>query len=148
VAKPRNTFDARITELQDQVGHGVLRGELVRDQAYAQKLHEDTTLRHPRGGQAKFQESALLEHHEEWLQYLAGQVLDGDLEQGMADVLLEFDASAAARCPRETGALAGSGAPRVVSAGRTVWSRPPAVPRQDRDTRPGDERGGTRRGGR
>lgn len=129
VARPPSTFDARLAELARRVGSGRLVGSVERDQAYAQYQHEGIELRHPQGGQAKYQEQALLGGHRDYLQHLADHVLDGGLVDAMAQVMERLDDESAALTPRDTTVLARSGAPVVRSAGRVVWSRPPQVPR-------------------
>lgn len=125
----RDTFDQRIRELADMVGSGRLVGTVERNQAYAQVQHEDLTLRHPNGGQAKYQEAALLGQHEQYLQTIAGAVLQGRIEQAMGRVMERFDGDSGRLTPKDTTVLARSGHPVVRSGTRIVYDRPPEVPR-------------------
>lgn len=124
----QGTFDGRMAELAQRVGSGRLSGSVERDQAYAQFQHEDMSLVHE-NGQAKYQETALLAGHEGYLRTLAGAVLDGDLEQTMAEVMERLDGDSAALTPKDTTILARSGHPRVRSGGQVVFERAPEVPR-------------------
>lgn len=125
----RSTFDQRIRELADRVGSGRLVGTVERNQAYAQVQHEDLSLRHPNGGQAKYQETALLGQHQQYLQAIADAVLEGHMEQAMGRMMERFDGDSARLAPKDTTVLARSGHPVVRSGNRIVYDRPPEVPR-------------------
>jgi hypothetical protein len=123
------TFDQRMRELAETVGSGSLIGSVERNQAYAQVQHEDISLRHPHGGQAKYQETALLGRHHHYLQAIADVVLDGGIERVMAEQMERFDGDSGELTPKDTTVLARSGHPVVRSAGRVVYDRAPEVPR-------------------
>jgi hypothetical protein len=128
VSVATGTFDARIAELQAQVGSGRLTGSVERDQAYAQVQHEDGSLRH-KNGQWKYQETALMGGHEGYLRDLADAVLHGDLEHAMGETMERFDNDSAALTPKDTTILARSGRATVRSRGNVVWEKAPQVPR-------------------
>lgn len=129
----QGTFDARIAELAERVGTGPLVGTLTRDQVYAQYQHEDLTLSHPAGGQAKYQETALFTGHRGHLQGVADAVLDGDMVRAMAHELEQFDRASGRLTPKDLTILARSGHPQVRSGGRVVYDRAPEVPRLSDD---------------
>lgn len=113
-----------VPEIQRRVGDGVLRGLVVVDQVYAKYQHESLDLRHPRGGGAKFLESAIALRHGIYLQRLANAVTDGDLEDVMADCMEDLNDTMKELCPKELGVLANSGNPRVLDNFSTVYNRP------------------------
>jgi hypothetical protein len=104
-------------------------GSLERDQPYAKVQHEDLTLKHPNGGQAKYQEAALLGGYRRYLQGVAGAVLDGRIESEMAEQMEALDGDSGRLAPKDTTVLARSGHPVVRSQAHVVYDRPPEVPR-------------------
>lgn len=121
-------FVQRIGELQDQVGGGTLTAHLLRDQVYAHYQEARLDLRHPRGGQAMYQETSLYDYRSEYLQAVADKVLE-NIVSGMVDAVEAFDGHAAQRCPKELTMLSRSGHPSVTSAGSVVYDRAPEVGR-------------------
>ncbi|MGW1676031.1 hypothetical protein [Saccharopolyspora sp. NPDC002376] len=121
-----DTFNERLLELARRVGYGHLEGHVEVDQVYARYQHEDLTLRHPRGGQAKYLETPLHTEHARYLQDIADAVLD---ERGpasaMRDVVEDLSRQVEAHAPVEFSNLRESGHPSVVDGGRTVYDRPP-----------------------
>jgi hypothetical protein len=122
-------FLSRIGELQEQVGVGDVTGTLLRDQVYAHYQEVRLDLKHPRGGQAMYQESSLYDFSDEYLQGIADEVLASGTDQAMANAMERFDNHARDRCPRELEILANSGHPTVTSNGATVYDREPIYPR-------------------
>jgi hypothetical protein len=122
-------FEARLRDLEDDVGSGKLSGTVERDQAYAQYQHEELGLAHPHGGQAKYQETALHAHYETYLQGVADHVLDGGIEQAMAEQMERLDQDSAELTPKDLTILARSGHPVVRSGTAVVYDRTPEVPR-------------------
>lgn len=86
-------------------------------------------LRHPHGGQAKFLETALHGHADEYLQKIADKVLDGGAVDGMIDAVEKLDNDSADLTPKEASVLARSGHPTVTDNGSAVYDRAPEVPR-------------------
>ena len=114
-----------VRRLQDLVGTGKLRGVLRVDQVYAKYQHERLDLHHPRGGGAKYLQRPLYEHHQQWLQWLARSVLDGELEETMARCMESFNSAMSRTTPIQFNNLRRSGNPRVYSNGRLVYNRTP-----------------------
>lgn len=86
-------------------------------------------LRHPNGGQAKFLETALHEHADEYYQGIADKVLDGAINDGMIAAVDKLDNHSAELTPKEATVLARSGHLTVTDNGATVYDKPPEVPR-------------------
>lgn len=118
------TFDDRIRELAQQVGFGDLEGHVVVDQVYARYQHEDLTLNHPRGGQAKYLETPLHTQHRRYLQGIADSVLDEGPVQGMVEAVEDLSGQVEIHAPVLFENLRESGHPTVVDGGRTVYDRP------------------------
>lgn len=125
-------FDERAAELAEHVGHGTLRGTVEVDQIYARFQELRLDLRHPRGGQAKYLETALLGSVDSNMRRLADAVPDGDLAAAMAEAMEHVADQVAVLAPTETGALRDSAHPTVTSGGATVYDRPPGTGRLDR----------------
>lgn len=69
---------------EDTVADNVIRAEIGFDTPYAAQQHEQIYYDHPRGGQAKYLESVLVEESDHILQAIAGGVID-ELFGGGAD---------------------------------------------------------------
>jgi hypothetical protein len=135
-----DTYQEKLRQLEKQVGDGVLRGELVVNQAYAAKQHVTQHYHHPRGGGPNFVSGPLMRSHRGWYRQLARNVLHGDLSREMKDIVDEWARQAAQAAPIEDGPLRGSMSPRVYDDGKQTYHRPPAVPRlpdYQRNYRPG-----------
>lgn len=122
-------FGARVDELIKQVGTGNLEGKVTVDQVYAQYQHEDLSLRHPGGGQAKYLEKPLMQDHPKYLQRIASEVLDRGPEPAMERAMEDLSQSVYDLAPIEFGDLKASGHPTVDDDGRTVYDRPPMMRR-------------------
>jgi hypothetical protein len=118
-----------MAELSDDVGHGILRGAVEVDQVYARYQHEGLDLRHPEGGQAKYLEAPLYQHHGTYVQKLADHVLAGDLPDTMARVMEDLSLEVYDKAPLEFGDLKASGHPTVVDNGTMSYDRPPNIHR-------------------
>lgn len=119
------TFGERLDELSEFVGHGNLTGSVVVDQVYAKYQHEDLSLRHPRGGQAKYLEAPLHDKQGDYLRRIAEQALvDGPLP-AMIDAMENLSGEVEATAPVEFENLRESGHPMVSNDGETVYDRPP-----------------------
>lgn len=123
------TFDERIRELAEKVGDGTLSGKVVVDQRYAKYQHERLDLKHDEGRIAKYLETPLHQQHEGYLEGLARNVLDGDLEGAMASNMEDLADQVEQLAPIDFNDLPRSGNPVVVSNGEEVYNRPPIVPR-------------------
>ena len=119
------TFGERLDELSELVGHGNLEGHLVIDQVYAAYQHEELTLRHPRGGQAKYLEEPFHRKHEEYLRSIAEHVLVDGPTQPMVDAMEDLSDQVEEHAPREFQNLRESGHPIVTSDGQMVYDRAP-----------------------
>lgn len=122
-------FGQRIQDLIDQVGDGELKASLVVDQRYAAIQEVDTTLRHPRGGQAHYLSEPLTQRHRRYYGDVADAVLGGDVTQAMADAVEDLSEAVEQLAPREFHDLRHSGHPTVADDGQTVYDRPPKVAR-------------------
>lgn len=119
--------------VRDMVGEGKLRGRLLVDQVYAKYQHERLDLRHPRGGGPEYLRRPLMENHSKYLQRLADSVLDGTLEQTMADVVESLNGAMSSAAPVMYNNLRRSGHPQVYSQGTLIYNRPPWQRRLSRD---------------
>lgn len=128
-------FVARVTQLQEEVGHGLLQGKLERDQVYAHYQEAGINrftggpLIYHRGGQARYQESSLYDYSGEYLQEIADEILTGGGTPAMAHAMEKFDDYSGRRCPKDVEILCNSGHPTVIDDGATTYDRPPRVPR-------------------
>jgi hypothetical protein len=129
MSSKNSTFSGRIAELMVHVGAGLLEGKVEVDQAYAYYQHEDTTLRHYRGGGAQFLRGPLYARQALYLKNLADHVLDGSLVEAMAENMEDLSQQVAENAPRLFGNLQESGHPSVTSNGVPVYDRPPRAPR-------------------
>lgn len=119
------TFNERILELARRVGYGDLEGHVVVDQVYARLQHEDLTLNHPRGGQAKYLEQPLHTDHGRYLQNIADAVLDEGPVSAMTEAMEDLSGQVERYAPVLFENLRESGHPMVVDGGRTVYDRAP-----------------------
>lgn len=124
-----DTFEARLHELADQVGEGVLHGSVVVDQVYARYQHEGLDLKHPSGGVAKYLEGPLYANHRDYFQRIADRVLTGGLTDAMADNVEALSREVYDKAPREFHDLRASGHPSVTDHDRVAYDRPPNVHR-------------------
>lgn len=124
-----DTFEQRLADLAEQVGEGTLRGSVDVDQVYAQYQHEGLDLRHPRGGQAKYLEQPLFDHHHDYVQALADNVLHGSLAAAMEDNVEDLSGRVFELAPIEFLDLRSSGHPMVTSNGGVVYDRAPVQAR-------------------
>jgi len=128
-------FVDRVTQLQVQVGMNDLVGSLERDQVYAHYQEAGVNrftggpLVYHRGGQARYQESSLYDYSGDYLELIAGEILDGGGTDAMASAMEKFDDYARQRCPVELEALCNSGHPTVTDNGAVTYDRAPLVPR-------------------
>ena len=123
------SFFERIEELQERVGEGDLVGKLEVDTPYAFNQHEkywvnfmgrygfNTINRYHNGGGEKFVEQPLMENYPGYLQHLAGEVLEGDVAEAMADNARDMNDELRRSAPEKTGRLKGSGTTSVTDNG-------------------------------
>ena len=119
------TFEERLDELSERIGHTPVRGAVEVDQVYAQYQHEGLDLRHPRGGQAKYLEEPLYAQHRDYLQEIAHRILEEGPDQPMADVLEQLSGEVFTHAPVEFADLRASGHPTVTRGGVPVYDRAP-----------------------
>lgn len=124
-------FGAKMDELSRLVGNGELVGSVVVDQVYAKFQHEDLSLNHPRGGQAKYLSQPLMDNRNDYLREISRTVLEdggtGAMRTAMED--LAGTGGVATHAPVEWGDLRRSGHPSVTSEGRSVYDRAPLARR-------------------
>lgn len=122
------TFDERMRQLGEDVGSGHLIGSVVVDQVYAMYQHERLDLHHPRGGHARYLAGPLTDHHKEYLQDYADQVLDKELENGrksLRESMEHLSDRVEVEAPVEFTSLRRSGHPSVTDDGVIHYDRPP-----------------------
>lgn len=122
-------FTARIDELIEQTGDGALIGSVVVDQVYARYQHERMDLKHPRGGEAKYLVTPLMQRYQQYLHTLARAALDGDLPSAMADSMEDLSQAVFEKAPREFWDLRESGHPMVNDGNTLIYDRAPVVHR-------------------
>lgn len=121
-----DTFNERITELQDIVGNGKIRMKVKIDQVYARYQHEDISLNHPRGGQAKYLEQPLFSEHPKYYQRLANNLFRrGGLRRAMIYNAESLGRSASKKAPIEMGDLRNSVNTKVYDRGRITFDKGP-----------------------
>lgn len=123
------TWDEGIKELRDRIGSGKLVGRVEVDQVYARYQHEDLSLRHPRGGGAKYLSRPLFEHKDEYLERIARDVLRGRAVDAMRINMNDLSKQVRHTAPVEFGDLRKSGHPSVKDHGKVAYDRPPEVHR-------------------
>jgi hypothetical protein len=126
----KNTFHKGFEKLEKQVGDGVLRGELVFNQPYAAKQHNDLSYDHPRGGGAGYVTKPQMRFWRRWYEMLAKDVLRGSLNRAMQDVVDEWAERASSEAPVESTQLRKSANPRVYDDKVEVYNKPPKAPRE------------------
>lgn len=151
-------FGSKTNDLAGRVGNGSLVGSVEYDQPDAQYQHEGIGFRHPQGGQAKYLESVMQERFTQYLERVAGGVLDDGGIDAMIRSMEDLADASSQRAPIGTssapeydphpGLLRASDHPTVTSGGVTVYDRPGAPRESDHDTTPGDRRGNQRGPGR
>lgn len=125
-----DTFRARVDELIEQVGTGHLVGKLEVDQIYAHYQHEDLTLKHPRGGSARYLSMPLFEHMDKYVSWLAESVLKPDgPKKGMEYAVESLSTQVETHAPVEYAHLRHSGHPSITDKGEVVYNRPSIVRR-------------------
>lgn len=122
-------FGARIDELKALVGEGNLVGQVNVDQVYSHYIHERLDLNHPRGGQAKFLETALYSNASEYMNGIADKVLEGGARDGMVDAVEKLGKHSGELTPKLLTLLAHSDHPKVTDNGAVIYDRSPEVPR-------------------
>jgi hypothetical protein len=123
------TFDARIDELRKMVGSGRITASVRVDQAYAHRQHEELTWRHPRGGEALYLQKPLMENFHSYIEDYARTVLDDGGQEAMKRSAEHLSDEVEMHAPREFFDLMRSGHPKVEQDERTIYDRPPKVPR-------------------
>ena len=117
-------FQAKMAQIQADVGFGTLTGSVIVDQVYAQNQHESTWFKHPRGGSAKYLILAFREQ-----QYNVLMKLSLNL-RGLIDAMMSgmetTIRSQVAKTPVLYGNLKASGSPSVLDNGARVRYRPAA----------------------
>ncbi len=123
------TFGDRIRVLQAQTGDGQLAGKATVDQRYAEVQERDESLSHPRGGQARYLETATVARQDRRFRRIADSTLRDGIRTGMIDAVGDIADDVAVLAPLDENDLRRSAATTVVDAGAVVHSRPAAVPR-------------------
>lgn len=125
----KGTWRQRFKDLEERIGNGTLQGQIVVNQPYAayQEVHEH--LKHPRGGQAHYTGSSLLENADNYVDNLADGVLDGTLVEKMADNMEDMASEIFKRAPVLYTPLRSSGNPIVRDDGAVKYDRPPLAKR-------------------
>jgi hypothetical protein len=124
------TFTERIAELRRITGMpGDLSGSVVVDQIYAHYQHEDVSLHHPRGGQAKYLEQPLFMQFRRYLELYARTVLDDGGRAAMAQNMENLSDQVKFHAPVLFNHLRRSGHPTVTVDGVVTYDRPPEVAR-------------------
>lgn len=129
---PRNTFERRLDILSANVGYGDLEGEVRVDRVYAAVQHNNREYRHPRGGGPDFLGGPLRDNISRHAGHLADGLLDGKLNDHMAENMEELCEAVEREAPVDQNNLRRSAAPTVTDDGRVVYNRPPGVPRLER----------------
>lgn len=119
-----------IADLMGRTGSRKAKVTVTYDQIYAQMQHEALEFQHPRGGEAKYLEKALMGGALGWIQTVAGRVLTTRYLTGeWGDIGPKLAASSARRAPREFGDLMKSAGVEVHDGATLVHSIPPEQPR-------------------
>jgi hypothetical protein len=122
-------FAEGVAELKALVGVGLLIGSVAVDQVYAQNQHESVWFRHPHGGKAMFLHDPLMEGYNEWLQWIAEDLLEVGPVDAMREAMDELVQGVYDQAPVEFDNLRRSGAAKVTDDGSTVYNRPAEVGR-------------------
>lgn len=131
-------FVERMTLLSERIGGEFVVGKVVVDQVYAQYIHEDLNLHHPRGGGAKYLSRPLNENYRAYFQQVADTVLEDGGVSGMeaAVTSLAGEGGVKTHAPSLFGELRSSGHPIVYSPsptplgdGPVKFDRPPDAER-------------------
>jgi len=127
-------FFERIDELIEAVGSGHLVGGVEVDQVYGHRQHEETTWKHPRGGEWGYLTKPFMENIDRYMHRLADLAVvpeGSDLRKAMIDNVEHLSDQVAIRAPIEFDNLRQSGHPTVTSDGEVVYDR---APKQERLT--------------
>jgi hypothetical protein len=119
------TFDERITALMEQVGTGDLTGTVEVNQRYSHWQHEGLDFKHPRGGQALFLSTPLMERFPLYLETIARTVLEDGGKDAMSSSMENLSEAVAVLAPVEFANLRASGHPTVTDNGAVVYDRAP-----------------------
>jgi hypothetical protein len=119
------TFDERITALMEQVGTGDLTGTVEVNQRYSHWQHEGLDFVHPRGGQALFLSTPLMERFPAYLEAIAKTVLGDGGKHAMEGAMENLSEAVAVLAPVEFANLRASGHPTVTDNGAVVYDRAP-----------------------
>lgn len=122
------TFVGNIERLLEKTPRH-LTGSVVVDQVYAHYQHEGITFHHPDGGEALYLKTPLYVKHGVYFARLGKAAVHGELVQAMKENVEDLSLEVYHRAPWEFGDLRGSGHPRVIADGHTVYDRPPMVKR-------------------
>lgn len=125
-------FLARTERLDRAVGRGKLVMGITVDQRYAKYQHERTDLIHWAGGNDHYLTGPLYERMADMMTGLARAAITPQGSDLIARARREVEgwaAASAAQTPRWFVDLARSHAPWITDDGRTVYRRPPQVPR-------------------
>lgn len=120
-----DTFQTRIDELDEMVGHGDLTGRVVVDQVYAKYQHERLDLKHPGGGKAMYLRDPLFVKAPGILRHIATELLVRGPENGMQHGVESIADGVRDQAPIEFGDLKNSAHPSVEDHGVLIYNRPP-----------------------
>lgn len=133
------TFAARIRELMDRVGDGIMVGEVVVNQVYAAPIERGFWVSGPlaghtnqprHGGQHHYLRDPLFAGAPLYWQQVADRVFEPDgIYLAMVDNVEVISAQVAVLAPVEFGDLRRSASPRVYDNGHEVYYRAPGVER-------------------
>lgn len=127
----KSTFEQRLADLSENVGHGPLKGQMLVNQPYAAVQEVEESYAHPQGGQAHYTETALRSNQSAIYEDVADGFLHGGAVDGMASGMEKVSESIEKLAPVDTSRLRHSGNPRVMSDGTVVYDRPPIAPREE-----------------
>lgn len=123
------SFIAGVQALIDQIGSGKLKGTCEVDQVYAHRQHEETTWKHPRGGDDHYLQRPLFERYRNYMRNLAENVVnpegESNLTEAMMDNMEDLSAQVEVLAPVDLTNLRRSGHPYVTSDGAIAKDRAP-----------------------
>lgn len=125
-------FFERIDELIEAVGSGHLVGGVEVDQVYSHRQHDETTWKHPRGGEWGYLTKPFFENLDNYMHRLADLAIvpeGSNLRKAMTDNVEHLSKQVSVRAPIEFDNLRQSGHPTVTDDGEIVYDRPPEQPR-------------------
>lgn len=135
------TFQQRMAELEERVGHGDLVGRVEVNQVYALAQHSGfwrtgplagvVIRNHPRGGKSHFLSDPLHANYRHYMENLAVRALEPEgLHGAMRANVEDLAQHVYDEAPREEDVLRDSALVQVLDRGRIVFERPAPQPRR------------------